>query len=443
VTQAQISMCQKTEDPPARLRVLLSSFAFSPFDGSEGGAGWETATRLARHHDVTVLCGDVSRKKPTKCALEKYFSVRPHIPGLTVQYIEPPVIAQFLEALHRWPALWAFYWIAYKVWQREAFRVIEQLHRRETFDVAHQLTYASYRDPGYLWRLPLPFFWGPVAGAAGVPMAFRTTLGLKGSWRFGLRNVGNWLERNLSFRAPHAARIARLVWVSGREEQRVIERWGGRTEWLLETGTTIVDRMVRTRPRHGPLRIVWSGQHIPGKALPLFLASLARLERRVSIHVDILGAGPETQAWRALASSLNIDPLIRWHGQLPRTEALKVMEHAHVLLHSSVKEATATVILEALSLGLPVICHDVSGMSLAVTEQCGIKVPLRDPETSTFGFTRAIEQLAENQELYRRLSAGAYARARELDWDQKVQRMSQAYLAAATSTTMQLRSRHV
>jgi glycosyltransferase involved in cell wall biosynthesis len=428
-------MDQQTGHPPARLRVLLSSFAFSPFDGSEGGVGWETATRLARHHDVTVLCGDVSRKKPTKCALEKYFSIRPQIPGLTVQYIDPPVMAQFLEWLHRWPALWAFYWIAYQVWQRAACRVFHELHHREKFDVVHQLTYASYRAPGHLWRLPLPFFWGPVAGAAGVPMAFGTTLGLKGSWRFGLRNVGNWLERNLSFRAPQAARIARLVWVSGREEQRVIERWGGRTECLLETGTTIVDKMVRDRPRDGPLRIVWSGQHNPGKALPLFLASLARLKRRVSIHVDILGTGPETQAWRALACRLNIDPLMRWHGQLPRTEALSVMEHAHVLLHSSLKEATATVILEALSLGLPVICHDVSGMSLAVTEECGIKVPLRNPETSILGFTGAIEQLAQDQELYQRLSEGAYARARDLAWDRKVQQISQAYLAATTSAT--------
>ena len=179
MTQAQIAMDQQTGHPPARLRVLLSSFAFSPFDGSEGGVGWETATRLARHHDVTVLCGDVSRKKPTKCALEKYFSIRPQIPGLTVQYIDPPVMAQFLEWLHRWPALWAFYWIAYQVWQRAACRVFHELHHREKFDVVHQLTYASYRAPGHLWRLPLPFFWGPVAGAAGVPMAFGTTLGLK------------------------------------------------------------------------------------------------------------------------------------------------------------------------------------------------------------------------------------------------------------------------
>ena len=78
-------------------------------------------------------------------------------------------------------------------------------------------------------------------------------------------------------------------------------------------------------------------------------------------------------------------------------------------------------------MGLPVICHDACGMQTAVTDRCGIKVPLHDPETSIDGFCRAIQKLAEPQ-FYNQLSAGALHRAHELTWDSKGARISEAYL---------------
>jgi glycosyltransferase involved in cell wall biosynthesis len=56
-----------------------------------------------------------------------------------------------------------------------------------------------------------------------------------------------------------------------------------------------------------------------------------------------------------------------------------------------------------------------------------IKVPLHDRETSIDGFCRAIQKLAELQ-FYNQLSAGALQRARELTWDSKAARISEAYL---------------
>ena len=71
------------------------------------------------------------------------------------------------------------------------------------------------------------------------------------------------------------------------------------------------------------------------------------------------------------------------------------MSRAHVLLHTSLAEATSTVILEALARGLPVVCHDACGMRIAVDDRCGIKVPLIDPNTSIKGFSRAIGLLSK------------------------------------------------
>src|SRR4029434_7077240 len=46
----------KPAPPRPRLRVLVGAYAVSPVQGSEPGVGWNVCSRLARYHDVTVLC---------------------------------------------------------------------------------------------------------------------------------------------------------------------------------------------------------------------------------------------------------------------------------------------------------------------------------------------------------------------------------------------------
>jgi glycosyltransferase involved in cell wall biosynthesis len=335
-----------------------------------------------------------------------------------------------LTALCGKPGLWALYYAAYHTWQRKALAVAAHLHAGNPFDIAHQLTFMTYREPGYLWRLPVSFFWGPIGGAADVPLSFARILGTQGTVAFACRRVANAIQRRASYRARLAARRAELVWVSTDAERRLVEGWGGRAEFERETGTTSVGGKRRTRADGAALQIAWSGLHMPRKALPIMLEAIARLRTGLDVKLHVLGAGPETEAYRKIAVKLGIAERIVWHGRLPHQEALDEMSKAHIVAHSSLLEGTPAVLLEALSLGLPVICHDICGMSIAITEKCGIKVPFRDPETSVSGFARAIERIANDPQLYQRLALGAEERARELTWDRKVERFSEAYLAA-------------
>jgi Glycosyltransferase len=84
-------------------------------------------------------------------------------------------------------------------------------------------------------------------------------------------------------------------------------------------------------------------------------------------------------------------------------------------------------VLEALSLGLPVICHDACGMGIAVTKKCGIKIPLCDPQTSIEGFSQAIRRIFDDKALVESLSRGALERAAELSWDKKVEEIVAGY----------------
>jgi glycosyltransferase involved in cell wall biosynthesis len=314
------------------------------------------------------------------------------------------------------------YYSAYKLWQRDAYIKAVELHANVPFDLTHQLTFGSYREPGYLWRLPIPFFWGPIAGATSPPLRM---VGVGGA-RALIRSVGNAYQRNFLHRPAMAARKASQVWVVTDDDRYLIDKWGGRAEFQCEVGTSNISDVPHVRGEGEELRLVWSGLHIPRKALPLALRAMSLLPKNQQFHLDILGTGPLTSKWQALSRRLHVEHLLTWHGRLPLSEALSVMNNAHALLHTSISESTSAVVLEALALGLPVICHDACGMQTAITSHCGIKITLHDPETSVTGFCRAIDTLAKPQ-VYNALSIGALERAHQLTWDSRVARISDAY----------------
>ena len=204
--------------------------------------------------------------------------------------------------------------------------------------------------------------------------------------------------------------------------------WGAQAEVMLETGTSAPGpQTIRTRQAGEPLRLVWSGLIEARKSLPLVLQALALLDRETSWGLDVLGDGPDRGSAVKLAAKLGIAGNIRWHGFIPREQALQCMRESHVLLHSSVKEGTPHVVLEALSLGLPVICHDACGMGVAVDDRCGLKIPMKTPWVSIAGFHQALQRVESEEGLLESLSAGARVRAAELSWDHIVRRFVTAY----------------
>jgi glycosyltransferase involved in cell wall biosynthesis len=144
--------------------------------------------------------------------------------------------------------------------------------------------------------------------------------------------------------------------------------------------------------------------------------------------LNVLGEGRETKRWKSLAEKLSL-PNVTWLGHLPlRREALQAMGQSDVFVHSSFREGTPMVVLEAMAWGLPVICHDVCGMAVAVDARSGVKVPFENPERSIQGFREAIEGLLRDPGLVERLSEGALGRALELSWDVKVKEIAEAYV---------------
>lgn len=424
-----------------RLRVLISAQAVSPVRGSEPGVGWNLISRLAAWHDVTVLCSPISHGEQEQFfreEVQKYVEEHGSRPGLTFQFVDPPLLCKWFQ-YETGVRRRTLYYLGYKSWQKKAYMIAKRLHAQRPFELVHHLNLTGYREPGYLWKLPAPFVWGPITGAADIPFAYLPLMGWSDRLFYAVRNISNAIYKQTSWRCRSAAETARHIWAVGRETMEMInDDWGYPAENLVESGAVVRIGMVhRNFHASRPLRLVWSGQHIGRKALPILLHALKRLRdndevhSHTSIELSVLGQGPETERWKATAAKLGLNDCIRWVGQLPQETALREVAKADTFVHTSIQEGTPHVILEALSLGVPVICHDTCGMSVAINDTCGIKIQMLNPEVSVSEFASAIRSLLINPDKIDRLSAGAIARAEELSWDKKAWHIAERYWQVA------------
>jgi glycosyltransferase involved in cell wall biosynthesis len=152
------------------------------------------------------------------------------------------------------------------------------------------------------------------------------------------------------------------------------------------------------------VRIVMIGRFSAQKDHASLLHALARL-RQLDWTLDLVGTGPLQAQVTALATSLGIGNRVHFLGA--RNGVCEVLREADIYALISNWEGFPRSILEAMSVGLPVVASDVGGVSEAVREaETGFLVPRGDHQL----LTERLEALMTAADLRRIL--GAHGRQR-------------------------------
>jgi len=144
------------------------------------------------------------------------------------------------------------------------------------------------------------------------------------------------------------------------------------------------------------------------------------------IRLHIVGSG-DMEAYLKEAEKQGIADLCVIHGSVSHDEVLRIMGSADMFLFTSVAEGTPHVVLEAISMGLPVVCFDTCGQGDSVTDDIGMKIPLSHPEQSVKDFAERIEYLYKHREVLTAMSENCKRRAEELSWERKAKEMVRIY----------------
>jgi glycosyltransferase involved in cell wall biosynthesis len=408
------------------MKVLLSAYACEPDTGSEPAAGWNWVLQIARFHDVWVLTQEEGRQA-IKAALASEA-----LPRVRFVYIDLPPWALFWRK-GRWG--WE---VHYRLWQLAAYFVGRRLHRKVGFDLVHHVTLGCYWRPSFLALLPAPFIWGPVGGGESAPRAFW--------WSFSLRGKIFELARDFARKMGECDPFVRHTARKATHGLATTEQTAARLRRLGARHVIVDPQLAMTREERGsfrlfpirrqnPFRLISIGRLLHWKGFHLGIRAFAGLQ---AIYPDceywIVNEGPEMNHLKALARKLGVENKVTFWGRLPTLqEVYGKLAECDVLVHPALHEAFGNVCLEALASGRPVICLDLGGPALQVTEESGIKVPAITPEQVVRDLADAFYKLASDPELRVRLGLGAMKRVEEhFNWEKKGVLMAKRYASLST-----------
>lgn len=408
------------------LNIIINAYACSPDMGSEQGIGWNWCLELARHCELHIITESEYQKR-----IE---AIQPTLEqGSRMHFYFLPVTEKVRRMCWN-QGDWRFY-IYYKRWQQQAADVARSICQKEKIDLLHQLNMQGFREPGYLWQVSretsIPFVWGPIGGLKQFPMAYAKD----GTWKMRcfmwLKNLLNTWQLKHDERVNKAMRQASLLLASIPDSYRAIKEVKGLESVIIpDTGTFVNDNLNENDSLNlnGNLNVVWAGKFDFRKRLDLALKALAQTGNP-HIMLKVLGSGNQRQVAeaQALAEKLGVDAQTVWMGNRPNSQVQEEMRQADLFLFTSVNEETSTVLMEAISNRLPVLCFDCCGMTAVITPDVGIKIPLTTPEQSVEDFATAINHLYHHREILTSMSENCGKRAEELSWERKAQQMVELY----------------
>lgn len=404
-----------------RYKILISAYACSPYQGSEPGVGWGFISALARIHDLWVIVEEEKFRKD----IDRYLNEHPEFSKSAHFHYLRKKRRRLLRRL--WPP--SYYWY-YRRWHDDAFVLAKKLHGEIGFDLAHQLTMVGFREPGYLWKLGIPFVWGPVGGMGLFPWRFLPRVGFYGACYYLGYNLLNLWQMNFAKRPKCAAHStgSGLIMATPENQSSALRYWGCDSALMSEVGLPTHRTLEPVRRKPGdPLQVVWTGLHTPRKALNLGLEALGRLPGELYWNLHVLGKGTCTPTWKRMSKQLGLEDRCHFYGWLQRDEGLRIMASNHVMLITSLRDLTSTVTVEALAMGLPIVCLDHCGFSSVVDETCGIKVPVTAPAQVIDGLAKAIQRLALDEDLRHTLALGAVQRVETFSWEKKAEILDGIY----------------
>jgi glycosyltransferase involved in cell wall biosynthesis len=124
-----------------------------------------------------------------------------------------------------------------------------------------------------------------------------------------------------------------------------------------------------------------------------------------TLSVALLGEGEEEHRLRALVRDLRLEGSVRFMGT--RIDAPEIMAASDVICQPTLYEGLPITVLDAMSLGLPVVASDVPGNAELLEDgESGLLVPVRNAAA----LAAALRRLLGQPELAERLGAAAQER---------------------------------
>jgi glycosyltransferase involved in cell wall biosynthesis len=390
-------------------KILVVAYAVSPTRGSEYSVAWNYLTEMSKDNEIVVLYGVSGDHMGDIDEMEAWLSTN-LISNVRFVPVLPNKITTRLNILNQKGIFPYAFYLAFNFWQRQIYLEVEKIIKHEKFDLIHNLNPIGYREPGYLWKLDLPYIWGPIGGIPNRPSQLFKDLNLKSRIFFTIRNWVNTIQFKFNSRLKQALKKTDLLLTATSENKDIVlKEYNVESIHISENGIVESDfnrALNCVDLKEGEtLNIVWIGTIDERKSINFLIEALIKIKNQ-NWHLHILGQGPMKEKMQQRAIEMQINDKLTWHGHVERSKVLSLLQSIHLHIITSLGEATTTVLFEAMTNGIPTITLNHCGMKDVVCDKCGVKIGINSVEQIKNDLASTILNFIENPKKVNDLSKG-------------------------------------
>ena len=348
----------------------------------------------------------------------------------------------------------------------------KKIVQEQNIDIIHQPILVSPKEPSTIFQMGAPVVIGPMNGGMKYPPAFRNrensfvNLGVETGRLFA--NLFNAL-------IPGKRQATTILVANQRTKESLPKGISGKIIEIVENGVDL--SIWKPKFLNGSLdsenlaaqttttssnsearravRFVFVGRLVQWKAVDLLLRAFKCLSDQMSVELEIIGDGEQRSDLETLARELGLikplnatsatqnwdsealkPDLINFTGFLSQPNCAQRLQSADVMVLPSLYECGGAVVLEAMTMGIPVIATNWGGPTDYLDESCGILVEPKKPDLFVRDLASAMLKLARAPELRQAMGQAGHQRILDrFDWEVKVDTMLEIYREAIARYT--------
>lgn len=392
-------------------KVLLSAFACDPTKGSEPSYGWNWALGLAAQGlDVHCLTRDDNRE-----FVESY----PTPERLFFHYIKLPFGLEGLYKLSQ-PTMYLYYII----WQWAAYKKARALNKNIGFNLVHHVTWGSVQLGSFMYKLNLPFIFGPAGGGQQSPVAFKKYFGNSWETEQKRERVSRFF---LKFNPACKAMLSKAaaIWVPNPDTAALVKKNGSSTvHYTIDAALAPAFFPANFTPkvcRPAELNLLWIGRLMPRKGVLLVVEVMKELQQYPGITLTIVGDGEQKAPLLASIQEKGLSKSVFWKGAVAFEDVKAYYASHDVFFFTSLRDSGPAQLVEAMAYGMPVVTINLHGQAIIVNDETGIRCACDTPEQAIKELAKAILSLYHEPDRVTQMSEAAHEFAIKQTWENKIQ----------------------
>lgn len=278
-------------------------------------------------------------------------------------------------------------WLRFFIFTKRLLASAQSWHAEQAFDLAQHITYTTWRVASPLWRLGIPFIWGPISGTEVFPKSCYSSLSLQALLFEVLRSTQTWVaSRSPSIR--RCVREASFIPVPHMQAHSFLSELRGTPQgvvlchnWFFPDSRIADLRAKRpgNKPNR-PLRAFAAGNLEGRKGVAIALQAIF-LAKKAGVRVEyhVTSQGPELAHLQRLSEMLGLSDQVILGERFAATDFASALSTFDIVLLPSLRDGAGLSIMEAMLAGCVPIVADWCGPAEFVTPECGYKVAVTDP----------------------------------------------------------------